>query len=234
MLRDYLQAFKDVIFPRLCFCCEIKILQGFLCAECQERINFTQIFSCRACGRLTIHNKTGICAGCVDKELPYNQLVSAVAYAPPITELIHFFKYKNGSYLIDFFGPLLINHIKKTGFTAQNYDFITPVPIHPSKLKERGYNQSQLIAQTLANYFKKPLKNDIIFETKYHKSQTKFKNAQRGKNILGAFQVKKDLSGKKIILVDDIFTTGATVKACAQALKDNGAREILVITLVKT
>ena len=125
-------------------------------------------------------------------------------------------------------------HLSKTGLSLKGYDFITSVPMHPLKLKERGYNQASLLAKYLANYFKIPCKDDIIYETHHRSSQTKLQKLDREKNIKNAFLVKTDMKNKRIILIDDIFTTGATARSCSQALKDKRAQTITVITLAKT
>ncbi|MBU1122213.1 MAG: phosphoribosyltransferase family protein [Candidatus Omnitrophota bacterium] len=148
-------------------------------------------------------------------------------------KLIHLFKYKHCDYLIKLFSSILTTYLSNIAFTAEDYDFITAVPMHPAKLKERGYNQSALLAHALANYFKKPLKNGIIYETKLRDSQTKLKKEERIKNTTAMFWAKENLTAKKIIVVDDMFTTGSTAQSCCQALKEKGAARITVITLSK-
>ncbi|UCD15534.1 MAG: ComF family protein [Candidatus Omnitrophota bacterium] len=147
--------------------------------------------------------------------------------------LIHLFKYKNCDYLINLFSSLITTYFLKTGFKAAGYDFITAVPMHPVKLKMRGYNQSMLLAHALANYFKKPLKNGIIYQTKLRASQTRLKKEERAKNTNEMFTAEGDLTAKRIIVVDDMFTTGATAQGCSRALREKGAEYILVITLSK-
>jgi ComF family protein len=85
----------------------------------------------------------------------------------------------------------------------------------------------------LSLHFKIPFKDDIIYQTRYHKSQTRLSKEKRKRNIKGSFDVKKDLKDEKIILVDDVFTTGSTVKECAKVLKEKGAKSITVLTLSK-
>lgn len=129
---------------------------------------------------------------------------------------------------------MMAEHLEKIGFNKYAYDLVTAVPMHPCKLKERGYNQASLLGKKLANYFKIPFGDDIIYEKKYKVSQTKLDKKERETNIEGSFGVQCSLSGKRIIIVDDIFTTGCTLSECSSKLKEKGAKNITAITLAKT
>lgn len=111
---------------------------------------------------------------------------------------------------------------------------MVPMPMHSHKLKERGYNQAELLTKLLSNYFKISFRNDIISALYDRPSQTKLAKVQRQKNVAGVFLAEKEAKNRKIILVDDIFTTGATARACSQALKEKSAAQITVLTLSKT
>jgi ComF family protein len=151
-----------------------------------------------------------------------------------MVSLIHYFKYKNCDYLAEFLGQLMNKQLKRIGFSASSYDFIAPVPLHKHKLKLRGYNQAELLARILSNYFKIPLRNDIIYELNAKPPQARLAQNLRQANAQGAFKSKENLNGSRIVLVDDILTTGATAGACCKTLKENGAAAITVITLSKT
>jgi ComF family protein len=206
----------------------------YLCIDCFKKIEFISPPFCRFCSSPIKNNKSGICKKCYGKNFPYDRVISVTFYKEPIKTLLHFFKYKNYDYLSDFFSYLIIEHLLKIGFNPSNYDLITSVPLHPLKLKEREYNQSSLLANNLANYFEIKFKDDIIYEKKYRVSQTKLKERQRKENVKNAFFVKEELNKAKLILIDDIFTTGATVKECAHILKEKGAEVVTIITLSKT
>lgn len=234
MLKDYLAAAKNILFPKICFYCGKKISQGCLCEKCQEKITFLYPPLCPYCCRPISEDTSGPCKECVNEPHPYQRIISTTAYQEPMISLIHLFKYRNYDYLADFFASLMIEHLSKIGFKANSYHWIIPVPIHRHKLKERGYNQTELLAKLLSNYFKIPLINDIIIVTQTRPSQTTLQKDKRQKNVEGIFRVKKEIKNKRIILVDDIFTTGATTRASCQALKEKGADIITVITLSKT
>jgi ComF family protein len=129
---------------------------------------------------------------------------------------------------------LLIEHISKTGETLNGFDIITYVPLHKESLKNRGYNQSRILANELSKHFQIPLVDDIIFEVKPKKSQASVERENRKDNVSGIFQVTNSLNGKKIVIVDDIFTTGSTLSECAKVLKEAGAQKIIGITFAKT
>ena len=233
MLSSYLKTVKNIVFPCLCLCCEEKISCGPICLKCQEKITFLSGNLCRYCARPLSADKP-ICSLCQNKLHPYNRLISATAYKEPIVSLIHLFKYKNYDYLDKFFSSLIVKHLNDIHFKPFSYDFIIPVPMHKHKLKIRGYNQAQLLAKLLSNNFKIPLRNDIIDTVNIRPSQAKLQKQKRQENVKGVFAARKNLKNKKIILIDDIFTTGATAASCCQALAEKQADKIVVITLSKT
>ena len=230
---NYLKAARDILFPCLCLHCEKKILQGYLCRECLEKIVFLYPLRCRYCAKPLL-NTSNVCKQCSGKIYPYQELISATAYKEPIVSLIHLFKYRNYDYLADYLASLMIKCLSKASFNPHNYHFITPVPLHRDKLKIRGYNQAKLLAKLLSNHFKISFRDDIIINTDIRPSQTKLSVEKRKKNIQGIFTATKDLTDKRIILIDDIFTTGSTVNACSKALGERRAENITVITLSKT
>jgi len=148
--------------------------------------------------------------------------------------LIHLFKYKNYDYLAEFFSSLMVKRLEKIGFNPDGYDLITAIPMHRDKLKMRGYNQAEILAKDVSNYFKIPFRNDIIYDISIKPSQTKLNPHKRRENVKGAFTVKGEVKDKKIIIIDDIFTTGATALECCQSLKEKGVGALTVITLSKT
>jgi ComF family protein len=174
-----------------------------------------------------------MCKNCRNKKIFYNQLLSIALYREPLLSLIHLFKYRHYDFLKIFFSSLIGNHLKRIGFNSSSYDFILSVPSHPLRIKEREYNQAQILAEGIADYFDLPVRDDILLCKKYHKSQTKISRKERLQNIKNVFFVKENLAGKNIILVDDVVTTGTTIYECSKVLKEKGANKITVITLAK-
>jgi competence protein ComFC len=234
MLKRFFSNLLTVFFPHLCFNCSTKIPQGYLCPKCFEKIEFLYPPLCRLCAKPITNNTSLLCQDCRGTEPDYQKIISAVFYKGPIVDLIHLFKYKNHDYLGPWLAQLLISQLSKTGQQLKGFDLITYVPLHKESLKTRGYNQSRILAKELSKHFQIPLVDDIIIEVKSKKSQTAVERKDRQSNISGIFQAAENISGKKIIIVDDIFTTGSTLSECAKVLKEAGAKNIIGITLAKT
>lgn len=234
MLKSYLRAFKDLFFPAVCLSCGKKFSGEDLCPQCRGKIIFLFPPRCRYCWGELSSLQTDICKKCSNETYAYHQAISLTVYREPLVSLIHLFKYKNYDYLTRLFQALAEEYFSRIKFSAAGYDWISGVPLNRQRRKSRGYNQAQLLAEFLANYFKIPLRNDIIAAVNVRPSQTQFTGSQRWENVAGIFKVSKNLNGKNIILVDDVFTTGSTLNSCSSALKENGAGRITVITLAKT
>lgn len=157
----------------------------------------------------------------------------------PIQTLIHSLKYNGLKDLGVLLGELVAKELIQNNYTyLKNYDFIIPIPLHKSKLRERGYNQSDYIARGINKYFNLEYNDYCFIRKKDTKSQTKLSIEERYKNLKDAFDFvpehKKSLKGKKIILVDDIITTGATVKEAQKTLLKGGVTEIFSISVALT
>lgn len=216
MPKGWLSAAKNVFFPLLCLSCSRKIKEGYLCPECQSQIEILKIPACYS-------------------KIPGIKMktISSASYKGPLKDLIYHFKYRGCSYLDSLLSQLMIRHLESTCFWLDDSDFIVPVPLSPHKAKMRGYNQAELLARHLANYFKLNLKSDIISSKYVKNSQAKLTPEKRRANVVGKFQAKRSAKNKNIILIDDVLTTGATLSACWQTLKEKGAKNIWAITLAK-
>ncbi len=144
----------------------------------------------------------------------------------PVSKLIYALKYRGASRIGLEFGAELgevLEVLKRT-----DYDLLLPVPIHHARERERGYNQSEKIAKGISTVLKTPVRADIAKRTRYTLSQTTLSAEERFKNVANVFKITKpaEIHDKKILLTDDIFTTGATLNACAAVLLENGAREV--------
>lgn len=132
------------------------------------------------------------------------------------------------------YAPLLAQLMKSYVLSYniwQDFDMIIPVPLHQTRLDKRGYNQSELVAQYVAEYVDLPLNTHSLFRTRATLQQSRLKRAARATNVHNAFEARDDVKGKNIVLFDDICTTGCTLDACAKALKNKGANNVLALTL---
>ncbi|MCF7907407.1 MAG: ComF family protein [Candidatus Omnitrophica bacterium] len=234
MLKKYIKTAKNLLFPLTCFSCEKKIHQGQLCNDCYKKIKFLKPPLCRYCLRKIDEPEKLTCNKCKTKLYPYMRAISATEYKEPLTKLIQLFKYRNCDYLGDLLAQLIIKHLEDIQFSAYRYHCITAVPLHRYKLKMRGYNQAEVLANFLSNHFNIPLRNDIISVTRFRPSQTKLARLKRQNNVKGIFNASNAVKNLNLILVDDIFTTGSTIFACSEALKEKGANIITALTLSKT
>jgi competence protein ComFC len=147
-----------------------------------------------------------------------------------VITLIHKFKYHHYDHLAVTLAEFLYDKFNRFDLKA---DLISCVPSHPAKVKERGYNPAKLLAKNLANHFNIIFIDDIIYENDYRLSQTSINRNKRSQNTDNAFTAIGDHEGKTVILVDDVFTTGATMNNCAKALKDKGIKNIIAITVAR-
>ncbi len=166
----------------------------------------------------------------------FNSLVFSFKYNDVIRKLILDFKFENKKYLYSFFAYELSNAIKR--FCIQNhikFDYIIAVPISFKRYLERGYNQSYLIAQRVSTILGVPVLKYHLIKYKNNKRQSELSHSERRINAQGVYKIRhgNDIKRKNIILIDDIYTTGATVNECSKALKASGADYILVATCTR-
>lgn len=198
-----------LVYPAKCMVCETILKEetpAFLCDPCKNDLK---------------RHGRGFCNAA---ELPdIDGLFVAFNYTGGIETAIHAFKFKNQPGLSGTLSRLLYEELDKHGKTPE-VDFIVPVPMHSRKKRQRGYNQSELIAKQLGVYLNKEVRTDILIKTRYTRPQSRLKRRDRIYNLEGAFSVTPEafIEGKRILLVDDVLTTGTTINTCAKILKGKG------------
>lgn len=231
----------DILFPPICLNCRKTLTnkkedccwkEKIVCNQCLDSVKINTSFFCPICRARLPENK---------KICHYNAryfLAAAGNYDDPtLQNLIHYFKYKHFQKLASVLANLMISHLNilNSKFYILN-SIIIPIPLHPNRKRQRGFNQAQLLAETIACHFKLPLINELK-RIKDNKPQAKTKNfEERERNILNCFEIKNPemIQGKNIILIDDVFTSGATINEAAKILKENGAKKIIALVLAKT
>lgn len=225
----------NILLPNTCINCHASIESKlFLCKKCINKLPFNKSPICIRCGR-SLKNQSfqKECYHCKDKNYSFERSYSVFQYKEPIIELIYHLKYKNFKnikfFLLEHLGEFLnfYDIIEK-----HNISIISSVPLHQSKLRERGYNQSQIIAQAIAETVSLPYKETLI-ATKYKKSQTRIKHLNRQDKVKGVFKAIGSTYGN-VLLIDDVFTTGSTLNECACLLKENGAGKVIALTICST
>lgn len=151
----------------------------------------------------------------------------------PVREAVHRLKYRGQRALAEPLGGLMADWWERRGAEV---DLIVPVPLHPKRLRERGYNQAALLAKVMARHVGRPLADDgVLVRVRHTRSQMELGEAQRRRNVIGAFRADEvGVRGRRVLLVDDVCTTGATLEACTDALRAAGAVEVRAFTLART
>ena len=252
----------NFIFPErnICFLCEDygKDIKGNLCSICKSKLVFIDECNCSICGRKierecdldelhqfdetsdslvleeSLETRIMKCRECIKHPHFFTKSVSPLSYEADIKRAIYDFKYNDKSHLYKLFGKLMVKSIVDNDL--EYVDMIVPIPLYKDREKRRGFNQANL----LAKYISKDLGIELVQKNLIRVENTKALNqldrTERIKSITGVFDIKDKsiFMQKKILLVDDILTTGTTVDECSKLLLDNGAGEIFVATLAVT
>jgi len=232
------RAMLNVLFPPLCMSCRSRVFEPHsLCASCWSKISFIGGAICARCG-IPFDVDPGdetLCAGCHAKAHDFDRARALLRYDEASKPLI--LGFKHGDRLDH--APGFARWIERAGHPLlAEADVIVPVPLHRSRLWKRRYNQAAILALFLAGLSGKPHAPLALQRSRATRSQGEMPSAKaRRRNVLGAFKVPagkiKDVTGRKVLLVDDVFTTGATLNACARALKRAGAARVDVLTLAR-
>jgi ComF family protein len=208
----------DFIFPRQCVGCGREGV--FLCRTCQKTITRILPPFCPKCGR---PQPSGVlCPGCITWPASIDGIRSPYKFEGVIRQAVHQLKYRNLRALSPLLAEFLYEYITNYPLPA---DLIVPVPLHPKRLRERGYNQSGLIAGDLSKLTGLPLVADCLVRHRHTNPQARTSNVnERQSNVSGAFQcLNGKAEGNAILLIDDVSTSGTTLDACAKELKVSGA-----------
>lgn len=224
--------------PRCLFCGQI--IDGFkdvpACSSCLAALIFFSSPKCPKCGIgfATAQGPDHICGRCLNEELNFTLARALGPYEGLMAELITRFKYQGATYLAHPLGKLMADY-KDEIFSFAHIEMVVPVPLHPRRLQERGFNQSLLLARVISRIHKIPLEFNVLERIRYTQPQTQLSRLEREKNMRGAFRVRKNHlpAGSNILLIDDVFTSGATVGECARVLKEAGAQQVQVLTLAR-
>jgi len=174
-----------------------------------------------------------LCPACQKQSFYFDRAISPCAYEGVMRELIHKFKYQNKDYLSSLLSKLLIEFINQYQIRLDDFDLVMPIPLHKIKLREREFNQAELIARRLAEGFSIRLSSANLWRKQNRQPQAELKTDKRWKNIRGCFALRdpQEVKGKNIFLIDDVLTSGATCCEASSVLKKAGAGSVFVLTL---
>lgn len=221
----------DLVFPKRCVSCG-KIGEYF-CQNCRSKIQFVDHQICPVCQKPSISSTTHF--RCQTK-LSLNGLISAVYYMGSARAAIHKLKYKFLYSVADDLVNLICEKLDFEKLIPKNDFILLPIPLHPARENLRGFNQAEKLAKILAKNFGWEISGNVLVRTKNTKPQTELPASERRKNVIGAFKVvdKKAVKDKNFILVDDLVTTGSTLKSAGFALKRAGAAKVWCLTFART
>lgn len=204
-------------------------------AECVKDVLWPRTCAVRECGRPSDRRGSYICSRCYATLPWYDEFAgSAFGYLSPISELINMFKFGGATYLTDDFADAIEKSFRRKQDAAA-VDLVVPVPLHPNRLKERGYNQSGLLGAAFARRMGRKFDDAALVRIRDTEHQSRSTGDERRKNLKGAFRVvlPERVRGRTVALIDDVMTTGSTLDECAKALLDGGAYRVVRFTLAK-
>jgi len=211
-----------------CALCGSMSRQGLWCAACDASLPYHDMPHCPVCALPTPLGE--ICGHCLTKPPAFTRCIAAFSYSFPLNKLIQAMKYQEQLALAEIFSEKLLQRIDH----ARLPDFIIPMPLHPAKLRRRGFNQASLVAARLSRALHIPLLSHNCHRLRDTPSQSALPWKERSKNVRGAFLCDKDLSDKHVALVDDVLTTGASLNALADAVRKRGASDVSAWVIART
>jgi ComF family protein len=225
--RSWGHRLLELLFPPRCIVC--RRVDTWLCAACTARLPFIAGPVCRRCG--VPLSRGHLCVRCREAPLRIDRICSVLLFEGPVRNAIHRLKYRNGRALAEPLGALMAEGWRRNALQA---DVVVPVPLHASRLQERGYNQAALLCRHLQDRAGVPVRDGVLVRVRNTSSQMRLKAEMRLQNVRGAFHCPAgQFEGQAVVLIDDVCTTGATLEACADALWAAGAARVQALTLAR-
>ncbi|MEY3202171.1 MAG: hypothetical protein RIR70_1721 [Pseudomonadota bacterium] len=210
-----------------CHICGMKSREGLLCRGCLDDMPALPLCRCPVCAIPTPLGE--VCGVCLNHPPHYDATLAAFEYRFPLEPMVVALKYRAQPHLAAFIARMMINAIERP-----EADCVIPMPLHPRRIIERGFNQSAEIARRLASHWRIPLMLDAAERDRDTPPQAKLSGSDRYQNVKGAFRGTRDLSGRKVAVVDDVMTTGSTLDELARTLKSRGAAHVTNILAART
>ncbi len=222
-IKPTARSFLDMLFPAFCLSCEKE--GSYLCAKCKLTMKRDEFQLCPTCGKKSPFGRTH--PEC-RTDFGLDGLISAVPYKEPLSrKIVETLKYRMVTDMAPIMAEIMYEEILNLELVNHFKDFvIIPLPLHKSRLRWRGFNQSELITRPLAKHLDLLFRPDILMRIKKTKVQAELKDEERPLNVLNAFQALRDLSDQKFLVIDDVSTTRSTILQACQALKQAKAVEV--------
>lgn len=223
-----IKSVKKYIFPPSCPLCKdiVDVDDEYVCKFCRPLIPYLSAPFCFRCGKELKDEAAEYCKDCTDNERSYVKGFPAMNYVEPIKTALMDFKYHNKRYYSDFFAYEIIKTHGEE-IKSLNFDAIVPIPVHSKKVKQRGYNQAKVLAECISDYINVPVDDELLLRNSNTLPQKFLSDEERLNNLKMAFSYsQKSVKYNKVLLVDDIYTTGATIEACTRILREAGIDDI--------
>ncbi len=230
--KSILHGVVDAVYPRTCPFCDKILPRGTdICNDCNNKLKYVVEPRCKKCGKQLTKEEQEYCYDCANHRHLYREGIAAFVYDEMVSKSIYRFKYYNRRTYAGMYaraiGERYGGHIARW-----QPDVFIPVPIHRDKLQKRGYNQAELIATELGRYLGIPVDGKYLRRIKRTRAQKELNRSERKKNLENAFKISSNVvEYKKIVLVDDIYTTGSTLDECAKVLMAAGAQDVYFVSL---
>ena len=234
---ELFRAAVSLFYPPICEDCGASVeSRQYLCPECQARAPRIIPPFCEKCAEPFPGAITGPfdCGNCTNQTLHFDAAIAGYRARGVVRRLIHEFKYHQRIYLRHVIGDWLAAVLNDPRIDPSGFDVIIPVPLHPAKQRERGFNQAELLARSLSARTGLPV--DLALErVRFTNTQTAFDRAERMENLHNAFRLRRrrDVQGLRVLLVDDVLTTGSTLSECARVMRRAGASSVYAATAAR-
>ena len=232
-VSDFCSGVLDLVYPPFCLVCKERG-DHYLCPECAKQIVTIGSPCCRKCG-MPGDPGAYLCTDCQVRQYEFEQARSVGVYEDPLRKAIHALKYNFHLVMADPLADLMVKAFPDT-FLGRHTDVVIPIPIHHSRLLDRGFNQSEELALRFCKRVSIPLERKALIKRKKTRPQVDLPTDMRAANVEGAFEVTdaNRVAGKRVLLVDDVLTTGSTVNEAAKALRAAGAMSVCAYTLARS
>lgn len=230
MYKKIMKGCLSLLYPTSCpICHRIVMPKGkLICKDCKEQLDYIEEPRCKKCSKPIESETEEYCYDCMKHSFHYTYGYAIWSYDDVIQQSMASFKYKNQKEYASFYIEEAILRYREQ-LIQMKIDVIVPIPIHPARRKQRGYNQAELLARGIAGKLQIAYEDELLFRKKKTKPQNGLNDRERFQNLKDAFGVNLDkidrYRGKKILLVDDIYTTGSTIELCTKQLLLAGVKE---------
>jgi ComF family protein len=234
---ELFQATISLLYPATCTVCGKNLRAGkYLCDGCETKAMRIVAPFCDRCSEPFEGSITSVfsCANCAHRTIYFDAAVAAYRSRGIVREIIHEFKYARQMHLRHLIGRWLRAALDDERLRKVSFDFIVPVPLHPARQRERGFNQASLLAESLSAEISLPSR-PMLERTRYTTTQTALDRSERMENLHNAFRLRKNANVRdlRVLLIDDVLTTGSTLSECARILKRAGAVSVYAATAAR-